>query len=223
VRAGSTAALVGPSGAGKSTVAQLIARFWDVASGSVRIGGADVRQIDADTLGRHVAFVFQDVFLFRDSVRENLRLARPGAADAEIVAAAQAAEAHDFIMRLPHGYDTELGERGGGLSGGERQRLAIARALLRDAPILVLDEATAFADPLSEARIGTALARLMRGRTVVVIAHRLSTITGVDQILVLDQGRLAARGRHADLLVSSPLYARLWQAHNAARDWRFGR
>ncbi|MGQ3031573.1 MAG: ABC transporter ATP-binding protein, partial [Ferrovibrionaceae bacterium] len=219
---GSTVALVGPSGAGKSTVAQLIARFWDVTSGTIRVGGADIRHLDAAMLGRHVAFVFQDVFLFRDSVRENLRLARPGATDDDVIAAARAAEAHDFIMRLPQGYDTELGERGGGLSGGERQRLAIARALLRGAPILVLDEATAFADPLSEARIATALGRLMQGRTVVVIAHRLSTITGVDCILVLDRGRLAAQGRHDDLLTISPLYRRLWQAHTAARDWQFG-
>ncbi len=222
VPAGSTVALVGPSGAGKSTVAQLIARFWDVTAGTIRIGGADIRDLDAEVLGAHVAFVFQDVFLFRDSVRENLRLARPQASDDEIIAAARAAEAHDFIMRLPQGYDTQLGERGGGLSGGERQRLAIARALLRDAPILVLDEATAFADPLSEARIATALARLMRGRTVVVIAHRLSTITGVDRILVLDRGRLETQGRHDDLLTTSPLYRRLWQAHIAARDWQFG-
>jgi len=223
VPAGTTAALVGPSGAGKSTIAHLIARFADVATGAVMVGGVDVRMLAPEALNRHVAFVFQEVVLLRESVRENIRLARRGASDAEVVAAAEAAQAHAFISRLPDGYDTVLGEGGGGLSGGERQRLSIARAILADTPIVVLDEAAAFADPTSEAAINRALARLLRGKTVLIIAHRLSAIVNVDQILVLERGRLVARGRHATVLQDSPVYRRLWDNHRAARGWRLGR
>lgn len=216
---GSVTALVGPSGAGKSTVARLIPRFWDVSAGSIAIGGVDVRDLSAATLMQHVSFVFQDTFLFHDTIAANIKLGRPDADMAQVEAAAQAAQAHAFIQELPEGYATIVGERGARLSGGQRQRITLARAILQNNPIVVLDEATAFADPENEAMIVAALANLMRDKTVVVIAHRLATIVDADQIVVLDQGRVVERGRHAQLSTANGLYARLWANYQQARDW----
>ena len=216
---GSVTALVGPSGAGKTTVARLIPRFWDVSAGRILIGGVDVRDMTADTLMRQVAFVFQDTFLFADSIADNIRLGLPEASLEDVMQAARAAQAHDFILELPRGYDTPAGERGIFLSGGQRQRITIARAILQNRPILVLDEATAFADPENEAALVTALSHLMHGKTVILVAHRLSTIRDADQILVLDHGRLVETGRHAALLADDGLYARLWRGYEQAQRW----
>ncbi len=216
---GTVTALVGPSGAGKTTVARLIPRFWDVTSGSVRVGDVDVRDLQTQTLMEHVSFVFQDTFLFKDSIAANIRLGRPEATDEEIQAAAKAAQIHDFIISLPDGYDTIAGERGTRLSGGERQRVTIARAILRNSPIVVLDEATAFADPENEAAIIEAMANLMQGKTVIIIAHRLATIQNVDQIVVLDQGKVSETGQHAELLAKNGVYARLWNKYEQAQGW----
>ncbi|MCF3171975.1 ABC transporter ATP-binding protein [Streptomyces sioyaensis] len=220
IPAGTVCALVGPSGSGKSTVARLIPRFYDVESGSVCIGGVDVRDMRSEVLLQQVALVFQDPFLVAGTVAENIRLARPDATDDEVRAAAKAAAAHDFIVgELPEGYETQVGERGGLLSGGQRQRITIARAILSEAPVVILDEATAFADPESEAAIQVALARLTVGRTVLIIAHRLSTIVDVDQIVVLDGGRVVERGQHADLVAAGGRYAQLWARHEEAARW----
>ncbi len=219
---GTVTALVGPSGAGKSTVAKLIPRFWDVSDGCVLVGGVDVRALAADVLMQHVAFVFQDTFLFADTIAANIRLGLPDADDAAVQAAARAAQAHDFIMALPQGYATHVGERGVFLSGGQRQRITIARAILQNRPVLVLDEATAFADPENEAELIEALSVLMRGKTVLMVAHRLSTIRDADQILVFDQGRLAEQGRHDTLVASGGIYARLWRHGETAQNWSLG-
>lgn len=217
--AGSFTALVGPSGAGKTTVARLIPRFWDVTSGRVLVGGVDVRQLDAAELMNQVAFVFQENFLFADSVANNIRLGSPQAGLDEVMAAARAAQAHEFILQLPQGYDTPVGERGSFLSGGQRQRVTIARAILQSRPILVLDEATAFADPENEAALMQALAALMRGKTVIMIAHRLSTIRDADRILVFERGHLVESGRHEMLLQHNGVYARLWASYDRAQHW----
>ncbi|MEW2457282.1 ABC transporter ATP-binding protein [Streptomyces albus] len=214
-RAGTVTALVGGSGAGKSTLAALVPRFHDVDAGAVRIGGTDVRDIAPQELYRHVGFVLQDVQLLHGTVADNLRLGRPEATDHDLVAAAKAARIHDRIARLPRGYDTVVGDDAR-FSGGEAQRLTIARALLADTPVLVLDEATAYADPESEAQIQDALSTLVRGRTVLVVAHRLSTITGADRIAVLDGGRLVEQGTHTELLAADGRYARMWAAHRPA-------
>lgn len=216
---GSTTALVGPSGAGKTTVARLIPRFWDVDAGRVLVGGVDVRDMTADTLMSQLAFVFQDTFLFADTIANNIRLGSPNRTMDDVIAAAKAAQAHDFIMGLPHGYDTRAGERGAFLSGGQRQRVTIARAILQNRPILVLDEATAFSDPENEAELMRALSALMRGKTVIMVAHRLSTIRHADQILVFDQGELAEAGRHDALLAARGVYARLWDSHERVQRW----
>jgi ATP-binding cassette, subfamily B, bacterial len=209
VEPGKTLALVGPTGAGKSTVVALVARFYDPQAGQVRIDGQDVRRIRLDALRRNISMVLQDVFLFNGSVRENIRFGKPAASDDEVVAAARAANAHDFISALPQGYDTPIGERGVKLSGGQKQRLSIARALLKDAPILILDEATSAVDSSTEAQIQQALDRLRQGRTCIVIAHRLSTIRNADQIAVFDHGRVVELGRHDEIVALDGLYRQL--------------
>ena len=221
---GRVTALVGPSGGGKSTVASLIPRFWDVreGEGEILIGGVDVRDIPVETLMDTVSFVFQDNFLFFDSVMNNIKVGRPDATDDEVIAAARAAQCHEFIERLPNGYETLIGSGGVYLSGGEEQRVCIARAVLKNAPILVLDEATAFADPENEFEIQKALTELIKGKTVLVIAHRLSSIRRADQILVLNEGHLAERGCHDELLAADGLYARMWRAYVGAGSWKLG-
>ncbi|MGW3974360.1 ABC transporter ATP-binding protein [Streptomyces ardesiacus] len=215
---GTVTALVGPSGSGKTTFARLIPRFWDVTAGRITLGGVDIRQIPTRELLSRVAFVFQDVVLLRATVRENIRLGRPEASDEEVETAAHAAQIHDVVMALPHGYDTVLEDGEGELSGGERQRVTIARAILQDSPVVILDEATAHADPHSEARIQEALSALGKGRTLLVIAHRLHTVAGADQILVLDGGRIVEHGTHTQLLEHKGLYARLWNSQQVHQE-----
>ena len=217
-REGTVNALVGPSGSGKSTIAKLLASFWDVDSGSITVGGADIRHISAEHYHKLVAYVSQDNFLFDATVRENIRMGRPDATDAEVEQAAKDCGCYDFIMGLENGFDTVVGSGGGHLSGGERQRISIARAMLKDAPIVILDEATAYTDPESEAVIQQSVARLVRSKTLIVIAHRLSTIVDADQIVVVNDGRVDAAGTQAELLQNCPLYETLWSAHMASRD-----
>ncbi len=216
---GSFTALVGPSGSGKSTVAKLIARFWDVSSGSISIGGADVRQMPLSQLSGLVSFVAQDNYLFRCSLLENIRLGDPAATDEQVKAAARAAQCEEFIQKLPQGYDTEAGEAGKRLSGGEKQRIAIARMLLKNAPIVILDEATAFTDPENEDKLQQSIAALTKGKTLLVIAHRLSTIKNADNIVVLKEGHIEAQGTQEQLLHTCPLYRDMWQAHIGAKAW----
>ncbi|MGI8916511.1 MAG: ABC transporter ATP-binding protein [Chloroflexota bacterium] len=211
IQPGQLVALVGPSGAGKTTLTTLVPRFYDPDSGAVEIDGKDVRQVTLDSLGAQLAMVTQETFLFHTTIMENLRYAKPGATEAEVIAAARAANIHDFIASLPAGYETVVGERGYRLSGGEKQRLAIARALLKDPSILILDEATSALDSTSEALIQAALVPLMQGRTSIVIAHRLSTILSADVILVIDHGRLVEQGNHTQLLALNGLYATLYR------------
>lgn len=215
-------ALVGASGSGKSTIVHLIARLWDVPAGqgAVRIGGVDVRELPVEQLHERIAMVFQDVVLFSGTVADNIRIGRAGATDEEVIAAAKAAQAHDFIAALPQGYATPLGEAGEALSGGERQRISIARAILKDAPIVLLDEATASVDASAEVALQRAIDRLVREKTVIVIAHRLRTIRRAHQIVVLDGGRVAERGTHASLVAAGGVYARMWAEQQRAGGWR---
>ena len=218
IPSGSMVAFVGPSGSGKSTIAKLIGGFWDVKKGRITLGGRDLRDIPLAQLYSKVAFVSQDNYLFDDTVRENIRMGRLDASDAEVEAVARAAGCDAFIRALENGYDTKVGGGGAHLSGGERQRIAIARAMLKNAPIVILDEATAYIDPENEAAVQRAVAKLVEGKTVIVIAHRLSTITDADRIFVIDGGRVKASGTHEQLLKDSELYRQMWRAHIGARD-----
>ena len=222
VNDGETVALVGPSGGGKTTAASLIPRFWDVSSGTVRIGGADVRDIDPHTLMDRVAFVFQNDHLFKTTVLENVRAARPQANETEVLEALSAAQCDDIIAKLPDGIHTEINTSGVFLSGGEQQRIALARAIIKDAPIIVLDEATAFADPENEVKIQKALKNLTRNKTVIMIAHRLSTVVSADRILVLENGKLIEEGSHNELLKKEGKYAQMWKEYNQAVSWKIG-
>jgi ATP-binding cassette subfamily B protein len=215
---GTVNAFVGPSGGGKSTIAKLIASYWDVGSGKITIGGVDIRKLSMEDYQKRVAYVSQDNFLFDDTIRENIRLGNLSATDDEVEEAAQKCGCYDFIMSLEKGFDTIVGSGGGHLSGGERQRICIARAMLKDAPIIILDEATAYTDPENEAIIQTSVAKLVQGRTLIVIAHRLSTIVDADQIVVVEQGKLDAIGTHEELLEKSNLYRKLWEAHVSSKD-----
>ena len=216
---GSFTALVGPSGGGKSTVAKLIARFWDVTGGAITVGGVNVKDMPLSQLSEYVSFVTQDNFLFRCSLLETIRLGNPSATDEEVRAAARAAQCEEFIAKLPQGYDTPAGEAGKRLSGGEKQRIAIARMLLKNAPIVILDEATAFTDPENEDKLQRSIAALTKGKTLLVIAHRLSTIQNADNIVVLRDGAIEAQGKQAELLETCPLYREMWLAHIGAKDW----
>ena len=220
VPAGTTLALVGPSGGGKSTCASLVPRFWDATTGRVLVGGVDVRDTDPHELMDKIAFVFQTNRLFSGTLEENVRAARPDATREQVLAALRAAQCDDIVAKLPQGLDTHLGAGGAYLSGGEVQRVALARAILKNAPIVVLDEATAFADPENEALIQRAFAKLAENRTVIMIAHRLSTVVGADQIVVLDQGRVAERGTHAELVEAGGLYASMWADYEQAASWK---
>ncbi|GAA6442913.1 hypothetical protein K170097C1_13040 [Hungatella effluvii] len=219
INTGSITALVGPSGSGKSTLAKLIARFWDVDKGTVTIGGKDLKQIEPEYLMRSMSFVFQDVTLFNDTVFNNIRIGNMNASDEQVVSAAKAAHCDEFIRRLPEGYDTILGENGSTLSGGERQRISIARALLKNAPIILLDEATASLDPENEVLIQQAIARLVEGKTVIMIAHRLRTVVDADQILVLNEGELVEQGTHKELLEQKGLYSKLFYIQQESLGW----
>ena len=216
---GTVTALVGPSGSGKSTLAKLIARFWDVDAGAILVGGADIREIALPELMEQISFVSQDNFLFNMSLRDNIRIGKPDATDKEVEWAASQAGCDEFIARFPQGYDTNAGDAGARLSGGERQRIAIARAILKNAPIVILDEATAFTDPDNEDKLQQSIDRLTQGKTLIVIAHRLSTIMYADQILVLEDGQITARGTHEQLLAGSETYLDMWKAHISAMDW----
>jgi len=218
VRPGETVAIVGPSGGGKSTLCQLIPRFYDVSEGSVSIDGVDVRQVSQSSLRRSIGVVQQDVFLFADTIRENIRYGRPDATDEEVAEAARRAELYDDIQAMPHGFDTYVGERGTLLSGGQKQRVAIARIFLKDPPILILDEATSALDSVTEARIQHAFDELSRGRTTLIIAHRLSTIRAAHRILVIQDGRIAEQGSHEELLAVNGAYASLYNTQNLEKN-----
>ncbi len=223
VRPGQVTALVGPSGGGKTTAASLIPRFWDADSGTVSIGGVNVKEMDTEDLMKQTAFVFQDTRLFKESLLENIRAARPDASREEVLSAAHAAQCDDILEKLPHGLDTVVGARGVYLSGGEQQRIALARAILKDAPIVVLDEATAFADPENEHQIQKAFEALIRNKTVLMIAHRLSTVQDADHIIVLSGGKIAEQGSHESLLAQHGVYAAMWEDYQRSARWKVGR
>ncbi len=218
IREGTVNALVGPSGSGKSTVARLIASFWDVNGGSITFGGTDIRQIPLDAYQKNIAYVSQENYLFDMTVMENIRLGNPKATDQQVMEAAKACGCHDFILQLENGYQTVCGGSGSHLSGGERQRISIARAMLKNAPVIILDEATAYTDPENEALVQRSVAKLVQGRTLLVIAHRLSTIASADQIILISDGRVEASGTQEELLEKSSLYRRMWQAHMAVKE-----
>ena len=217
---GTTTAIVGPSGSGKTTLTSLMARFWDVKKGSVKLGGIDVKDYSLDSLMSNFSMVFQNVYLFNDSIENNIKFGKPEASHEEVVAAAKAARCHDFIMALPDGYDTVIGEGGATISGGERQRLSIARAMLKDAPIVILDEATANVDPENEAELQAAIEALTGGKTIIMIAHRLKTVRHANQILVVDHGRIVQHGTHDQLIQQKGIYADFILNRKAAIDWK---
>ena len=216
--AGTVNAIVGPSGSGKSTIAKLIASLWDVNSGSIKIGGVDIKQLSLTDFNQKIAYVAQDNYLFNESVRENIRQGNPDATDEQVIEVTKKSGCYDFIMQLENGFDTIVGGAGGHLSGGERQRISIARAMLKDAPIVILDEATAYTDPENEAILQNSIAKLVAGKTLIVIAHRLSTVKDSDQIFVINEGNVEAHGTHEELLASCPLYKEMWNAHISAKD-----
>lgn len=217
--AGEITALVGPSGSGKSTIANLIPRFWDVTQGAIKIGGINIREIATEQLMDRVSFVFQDSFLFFDTLYENIRVGKPDATEEEVHAAARAAQCDEFIGRSPQGYQTLIGEGGVYLSGGEEQRVSVARAILKNSPILVLDEATAFADPENEYKMQLALQELIKDKTVIIIAHRLSSIISANQIIVLKEGEIVQKGVHAELSRKEGVYKKMWDAYTDAFQW----
>jgi ATP-binding cassette subfamily B protein len=212
-------ALVGESGSGKSTIAKLIVRFWDPQKGKIRLDGVDIKELSFARLMDKISYVSQDIYLFDTTIRENIRMGDLEASDQEVEEAAKLAQCHEFIKELENGYETLTGDAGNKLSGGQKQRISIARSLLKDAPIIILDEATAFTDPENEDRIQMALNDLIEGKTLLVIAHRLSTITGADNIILMDQGQISAQGTHQQLLKESDIYKKLWQAHREAMEW----
>ena len=218
LKAGTVNAIVGPSGSGKSTIAKLIASLWDVNSGSIKIGGTDIKQLSLTDFNKKIAYVAQDNYLFNESVRENIRQGNPDATDEQVIEVTKKSGCYDFIMQLQNGFDTIVGGAGGHLSGGERQRISIARAMLKDAPIVILDEATAYTDPENEAILQNSIAKLVAGKTLIVIAHRLSTVKDSDQIFVINEGNVEAHGTHEELLASCPLYKEMWNAHISAKD-----
>jgi ATP-binding cassette subfamily B protein len=216
-------AIVGPSGGGKSTIAHLIPRFFDTTAGNIKIGSVNVRDMTTDYLMEKVSFVFQDVFLFKQSILENIRIGNQKATDEQVIAAAKVAQCDEFVNRLPDRYHTVIGAKGVHLSGGEQQRIAIARAIVKDAPIIVLDEATAFSDPENEYLIQRAFEKLMRGKTVILIAHRLSTVRGANKIVVMDKGRLIEQGTHYELMAKRGKYFDMWNMYNRTLDWKLER
>ena len=218
LKAGSVNAIVGPSGSGKSTIAKLIASFWDTSSGSIKIGGSDIHQLSLEEYNSNIAYVAQDNYLFNETVMENIRHGKPNATDEEVIEVTKKSGCYDFIMQLENGFDTVVGGAGGHLSGGERQRISIARAMLKSAPIVILDEATAYTDPENEAILQSSIAKLVAGKTLIVIAHRLSTVKDSDCIFVVNDGRIEDSGTHEKLLTSCPLYREMWEAHILAKD-----
>ena len=213
-------AIVGPSGSGKTTICSLLARFYDPDSGSISVGGHDIRELTCDSLLSNISMVFQNVYLFHDTIRANICFGKPDATEKEMIAAAKKACCHDFIMALPQGYDTVIGEGGGTLSGGEKQRISIARAMLKDAPIIILDEATASIDPENEMELMAAVRELTREKTIIMIAHRLKTVRDADQIFVLDKGRIVQRGNHAQLMAQDGVYRRFIAGRAQAASWK---
>ena len=220
---GSMTAIVGPSGGGKTTITRLIARFWDVQEGSITVGGHNVKEFTCDSLLENMSMVFQNVYLFRDTIKNNIKFGCPDATHEQVVEAAKKACCHDFISALPKGYDTVIGEGGSTLSGGEKQRISIARAMLKDAPIILLDEATASVDPENEVHLQQAISALVKNKTLIVIAHRLSTIRDADQILVVDNGKIVEKGVHAELIQQKGIYQNFWNIRQRARDWKLAK
>ena len=217
---GSMTAIVGPSGSGKTTITRLIARFWDIQDGSITVGGHDVKEFTCDSLLKNMSMVFQNVYLFRDTIENNIKFGFPEATHEQVMEAAKKACCHDFITALPDGYNTVIGEGGSTLSGGEKQRISSARAMLKDAPIILLDEATANVDPENEVHLQQAISALVKNKTLIVIAHRLSTIRDADQILVVDNGKIAQKGVHADLIQQKGIYQNFWNIRQKARNWK---